>query len=467
MKLQHTKDVCGTIPAKGSACCEKSGQWEPYLYEYAEGMADDAVKAAVEEHVTTCDLCRRTLTEITEMLFLLREANTAPQQEQIPVPPARIRQHVMQTVYAEAAQRTAKSQHTPAVCMQDAVQPQKKLEPGIYASVIGDRVFAKRGGQEDAQTERDAPFILQARAQQRVNRRSAFLQTASGLAAILALVIGISYTLPMLSYIYGNDGSGSGSEPGNSALHRMDAAADDENAESAENDGFVGGVFVGGTKSAIEEEAAAVSETENILGAISNAFSEKQQDLPQVDESIVDTSIMEAPNIRENRGDSVNADVPLSVESDLGESVEARPSETDAGEKNSSREENNTANTVITEKGLEYADADSDSESTLALDVCVYVYVAERDWDAMCQIVTDPVMFASYADVDIAQIEQLLVAAEDDVVTVFPAYASPWIDAVIENGNLDGYSMEVSVDAASQDAFAESVSDSVVIVKKP
>ncbi|MBP3919525.1 MAG: zf-HC2 domain-containing protein [Clostridia bacterium] len=463
MKLQHTKEVCGTPPAKRSACCEKAGEWELYLYEYAEGMADDAVKAAVEEHVTTCDSCRRTLTEITEMLFLLREAPAA-QQEQTLEPPAHIRQRVMQTVYAEAAQRTAKSQHTPAACMQDAVQPPKKLEPGIYASVIGDRVFAKRGDLEGVQTETDAPFILQARAQQRANRRSALIQTVSGLAAILALVIGISYTLPMLSHIYGSEGSDSG----NSALHRLDAAAEGENAEPKENEGFVGGVFVGGTKSAAEEEAAAVSETENILGAISNAFSEKQQEMPQVDESIIaDTTIMDAPNIRESRGDSVNADVPLYAESDLGESVEARPSETDAGDKNIQKEGNGAVNSVITETGLGYADADSDSESAVTADVCVYVYVAEGDWDAMCQIVTDPAMFARYADVDIAQIEQLLVAADDDIITVSPAYASPWIDAVIENGNLDGYSMEVSVDAVSQDAFAETVTDSVVIVKKP
>lgn len=75
--------------------CTRASEWEPLLYDYAEGLCDGETRAAVRGHLTSCAYCSSALEDIRWMMTAL--------QESAPEPPAGLHTRVMDAVRAEDA----------------------------------------------------------------------------------------------------------------------------------------------------------------------------------------------------------------------------------------------------------------------------------------------------------------------------------------------------------------------------
>lgn len=73
--------------------CARASEWEPLLYDYAEGLCDGESRAAVRSHLASCAYCSSALEDIRWMMTALRAS--------VPEPPAQLHSRVMDTISAE------------------------------------------------------------------------------------------------------------------------------------------------------------------------------------------------------------------------------------------------------------------------------------------------------------------------------------------------------------------------------
>lgn len=256
-----------TVPGR----CPDADSWEMRLYEYAEGDADEALRRAVEAHIGQCACCNRQLADIQEMMSALRTA--------VPTPPTRLKNSVM-----------------------DEIRRGEEENGRVLVKVLGE----KRGrtdmlGSADAASyEQDAYIGRETGERQR--RFSGpclrMLRAAGGMAAVLALVIGLACLLPILSALNGSA----------SASHDVvrDMQADETGA------GFVDGVFLGVKKEPAEEDTAP-ADTDSGLGSITNAFSDRTD--------VADKTQEDDGEAGAQQETSVTADVPENAAADADAAV--------------------------------------------------------------------------------------------------------------------------------------------------
>lgn len=129
--------------------CDRAADWEPLLYDYAEGLADEETGAAVQRHLEECPYCRGALADIQWMTSALKAS--------VPEPKTDLSARVMETIRAQED--------------------------------INGRVFTE---QIDARTGRT---LSSPSDEHRIRR---LINTVGYLAASLLLVIGLFYAVPLL-----------------------------------------------------------------------------------------------------------------------------------------------------------------------------------------------------------------------------------------------------------------------------
>ena len=196
-RRQNQISDSGRMPAehRRPQPCIRAADWEPLLYDYAEGLADRETAASVERHIAECDYCRGALEDIRWMMSALQTSVPEPQNDVV--------SRVMKTVCAEEEE---------------------------HGRVIAETVDTRTGR------------VLSSPDQRRGVRR--LLRTVGSLAAALVIVIGLIYVLPLLK-------SGSGASSGAQDVIRE--------MQDSEESSFSGGAFVGSTPTteAAETEADA------------------------------------------------------------------------------------------------------------------------------------------------------------------------------------------------------------------
>lgn len=193
-RRQNQISDSGRMPAehRRPQPCIRAADWEPLLYDYAEGLADRETAASVERHIAECDYCRGALEDIRWMMSALQTSVPEPQNDVV--------SRVMKTVRAEEEE---------------------------HGHVIAETVDTRTGR------------VLSSPNQRRGVRR--LLRTVGSLAAALVIVIGLIYVLPLLK-------SGSGASSGVQDVIRE--------MQDSEESSFSGGVFVGGTPTETAETEA-------------------------------------------------------------------------------------------------------------------------------------------------------------------------------------------------------------------
>ena len=128
--------------------CVRAADWEPLLYDYAEGLADRETAASVERHIAECAYCRGALEDIRWMISAL--------QTSVPEPKSDLSARVMETIRAE------------------------EEEDGC---VIAETVDTRTGRVLNPAGKRGFGAIV---------------RTVGSIAAALVLVMGLLYVLPLL-----------------------------------------------------------------------------------------------------------------------------------------------------------------------------------------------------------------------------------------------------------------------------
>ena len=173
--------TAGTSDQRRLQPCDRAAEWEPLLYDYAEGLADDASRTEVRRHLAQCAYCRGALEDIRWMVSAL--------QTSVPEPKTDISSRVMEAIRAEEEQN---------------------------GRVITETVDVRTGRVlSDSSEERGVHRIL---------------RTLGGIAAAVVLVFGLMYVLPFLRT---ESGAASGTQD---ILYEFQTGADGS---------FIGGVFVG------------------------------------------------------------------------------------------------------------------------------------------------------------------------------------------------------------------------------
>ena len=153
--------------------CDRAADWEPLLYDYAEGLADEETGAAVQRHLEECAYCRGAFADIRWMTLALRQS--------VPEPKTDLGARVMETIRAQ--------------------------------DDLNGRVFTE---QIDVQTGR----VLSSSSDKRGIRR--LLNTIGYVAASLVLIIGLFYAVPLL-----RAGGGASSSGTQEILLDMQSGAED------------------------------------------------------------------------------------------------------------------------------------------------------------------------------------------------------------------------------------------------
>lgn len=192
----------GHTPESGAVKhCDRAAEWEPLLYDFAEGLTDEKTGQEVRRHIAECAYCRGALEDIRWMTAALRESALEPKTD--------ISARVM-----------------------DAIRAEEESGGRIVAQTV------------DARTGR----VLSSPKEKYSIRR--IMRTVSGIAAALLLVFGLIYIVPLLRM---GSGTASGTQD---ILGEM---------QSGEDDRFSGGVFVGGDPAMTAETVSAEIGTEVIL----------------------------------------------------------------------------------------------------------------------------------------------------------------------------------------------------------
>lgn len=261
---RSTKRTDGSLtePNHGEARrrCSDADSWEIRLYEYAEGNADEAMRCAVETHIGQCAFCKRQLADIQEMMTALRTA--------VPAPPSRLKNRVME----EIRRGEEENGRVLVRVIGEKRAGTDKCRSADASSCAG--VGGACSGTDIHSAKRPSPASC-----------LRILRTAGGMAAVLALVIGLSCMLPILSAW--KNGSASASHD---VVSDMQAGGGEA--------GFVDGVFLGAVRENDRDDSTAPADTDSGLGSISNAFSDRTD----ADEKTQEDA----------EGTSVTADVPVS-----------------------------------------------------------------------------------------------------------------------------------------------------------
>ncbi|MBQ8576989.1 MAG: hypothetical protein IJ449_03340 [Clostridia bacterium] len=325
---------------KAAPPCRDAARWEPFLYEYAERTADDGIRAEIEAHLAECPFCRAQTADIQEMLSALHM--TAPRV------PETLHSDIMRAVRAE----------------QDGALSADR------AGHIESRLVGRRHADGD-----DTPLTVMVRAQSKKNRFAKFSQTAGGIAAVLLLVMGMAYLLPVLSRV-GRGGS-------TSASHDVLTDMETSGTEAL----FVVGNVAGEGGDSGAAEAKMPAETGNVLGAVSNAFSDRTE-----------------------------AAKETAAEPDITYDVQITLTEEDA--------DNATDAASVSYTPEYYA----------------YIYVAEDCWDELVLILSDPAQLAQYAGVtedEARAVTDTLTETEDGLILT-PGDVWEWFESVLPNADLVG-----------------------------
>lgn len=182
--MKHTQQQNPTTELRRTQRCPRSSEWEPLLYDYAEGLADEQTRAAVEGHLASCAYCTAAMEDIRWMISALKSTAPEPRED--------LTKRVMARIRTEEEEN---------------------------GRVIAEAL--------DARTGRILPDRTGTPLGRSVRRVSRML---GGIAAALVLVIGLVYLVPLL-----RSGSGAAS------------SLSDILGEMQTDDGsFADGVFVGG-----------------------------------------------------------------------------------------------------------------------------------------------------------------------------------------------------------------------------
>ncbi len=174
--------------------CDRAAEWEVLLYDFAEELTDEKTTKTVRDHIAECEYCRGALEDIRFMTAALRES--------VPEPKADISARVMAAIRAE-----------------------EESDGHMVLQTI------------DAQTGR----VLSNTDTGKKHGIRRIARVVSGIAAVILVVFGLVYVLPLLRM-------GAGTAAGTQEiLGEM---------QSGEDDRFSGGVFVGSTTQTTEEPTA-------------------------------------------------------------------------------------------------------------------------------------------------------------------------------------------------------------------
>ena len=79
-RRQNQISDSGRMPAehRRPQPCIRAADWEPLLYDYAEGLTDRETAASVERHIAECDYCRGALEDIRWMMSALQTSVPEP-----------------------------------------------------------------------------------------------------------------------------------------------------------------------------------------------------------------------------------------------------------------------------------------------------------------------------------------------------------------------------------------------------
>ena len=185
--------------------CDRAAEWEPLLYDFAEGLTDEKTGAAVKEHLAGCTYCRGALEDIRWMRTALRES--------VPEPKTDLTARVMKTIRAEE-------------------ESGGRVVTETLDARTG-RVITSRGGKHSLHR---------------------IVRAVSCIAAAVLVVLGLLYVLPLLRM---GGGTASGTQD---ILGEM---------QSGEDARFSDGVFVGSTPQTEQRTILLVSgTTESALAAL-------------------------------------------------------------------------------------------------------------------------------------------------------------------------------------------------------
>lgn len=186
--------------------CDRAAEWEPLLYDFAEGLTDEKTGQEIKRHIAECAYCRGALEDIRWMTAALRES--------APEPKTDISARVM-----------------------DVIRAEEESDGRIVTQAV------------DVRTGR----VLSSPKEKRGIR--VVLRTVSGIAAAMLVVLGLMLVVPLLR---AGSGTASGTQD---ILGEM---------QSGEDDRFSGGVFVGCDPAMTAETVSAETGTEIIPAETQN-----------------------------------------------------------------------------------------------------------------------------------------------------------------------------------------------------
>ncbi len=195
-------------PMRGNARhCDRAAEWEPLLYDFADGLTDVQTGQAVQRHTAECAYCRGALEDIRWMTSALRESVTEPKYD--------ISARVMEVV------RTKKN---------------LRAEEETSGRIVTQTVDARTGRvTANASGKRGIRGVM---------------RTLGGIAAAVLLAAGLMYAVPWLRM---GIGTASGTPD---ILGEM---------QSCEESRFSDGVFVGDPVLTTAETAAGSAVSETVL----------------------------------------------------------------------------------------------------------------------------------------------------------------------------------------------------------